>query len=193
MSEKRQINMGLLEGLDENTFLGKVLTTTNEEIAEVFNTEITTPSEKEVAAGPIGTLTPLEKALFAQAHYAKKQADKLADEYNEAAKKPEFDELPIDEQREKYEAASEAVENEQRNAQHYLKLAWSMVRKRLGDAAGEEIGIRKDGNIYNCQEEENAEFPICPGCGKRHAPNPLSELIGKFFGGGRSKKEKAEA
>lgn len=197
MSEKRQVNMGLLEGLDENTFLGKVLTTTNEEIDEVFNTEVTDPSEKEVAAGPIGTLTPLEKALFAQAYKSNNAGKKIANDFNAFAKTPEFEALTDEGKSEKYHKDAKATNEHKKAAQRYSKMGWASVGVRYPAIESDDIayGFGKDGNIYKQEAEEGSEeFPICPSCGERHPAHggDLAEVLQIVFGGGGRRTKKKE-
>lgn len=180
----KPVNLTLLEGLDDTTFLGKVLTTTNEEIEDYFK-KIPEPSKKEAGVGPIGVLTLLERALFTQAGISGQKTNELIDSLDALTESKEFMQMNPNEQIEKIESLKDEITGARRDATRYKKIAWAAVEKRHPEIAKDSYTVCNDGNIYkSADNEESEEYPKCPGCGKHHKPHGLIEVLEMVLGRG---------
>lgn len=195
MSQERQVNQALLKDLDPNSFLGKVLTTTDEEIDEVFAEKVTAATEKEIATGPIGQLTNLEKALFTQGILADAEGEKIVDDFNTSIQNESFSDLSLKEMVKRRNAAAIASNKFSKDAHRYQKIAWASVNARYPKTNSDDnYRFDKEGKVYVSQpDESNEEYPFCPGCGERHpGSDTITELIGAIFGSNRGTKKKKE-
>lgn len=181
MSQKRTVNLDLLKDLDENTFLGKVLTITDEEIAERFTRDFPAPNKAQIAAGSIGTLNRLELALLTHASKATDAITKLSDDFNKFSETEEFELLEIGEKIAKKQETLSAMEKLAEEVRRCVDMSQAETTARLPHIKHNGTGyyLCNDGNFY--------APPV-----NNKSLNVLRQMFSDmFFGGG--KKEKAEA
>lgn len=65
------------------------------------------------------------------------------------------------------------------------KIAWTSVEQRYPEVGTDSYTVCNDGNIYKSDSDDADErYPECPGCGKRHKPHGLFEILEVVFGRG---------
>lgn len=164
MSENRIINSRLLENLDVTSFLGRILTTTDEEITECFTKDFPPPTAKQLAAGPVGTLSKLEMAAMVQASKTTTTIIKMTDDFIELTTTDEFKRLAPTERKRQLEVVTATTQKLTQEVRDYVELSQELTTERLPHVDTDISGyyLCSDGSFYDVAGGQSAAETVSP-------------------------------
>lgn len=164
MSENRIVNSRLLEDLEVNSFLGKLLTTTDAEITECFTKDFPPPTEAQLAAGPVGTLSKLERAAMAQASKLTSTITKMSQDFIELADTEAFKQLELRERIKQKEVVTNKIQALAVEVHEYVEFSQELTTARLPHVDTNVRGyfLCNDGNFYSVPGAQAAADTVTP-------------------------------
>ena len=189
MSQPKPFNQAILDDLNKDSFLGKLFTTTEEEMLACVRNEFPAPDEKQVAAGPLGALNKFETALLTQLTNANAAAKKAATDFMKEEDSSEPKEVDLLELLSKGGEAIAGAIQHKKFATGYRNLLNEALHNRISALKEAENGysICNDGNIYAAPEEDHS----CIFCSGSKGFGAVIEVV---LGGSRdSSKSAAQA
>ena len=149
MSDKK-INFSLLEDLDPNSFLGKVLTMPTTEITEYFKKDFPEPTQDQASAGSIGNLSMLEQALLTQASRTTAAVTQLTDDFMARTETEAFKKLDISEKEAQLKEITDTAESLSDEVHEYVEISQESTSVRFPNLAQKSpyTFICSDGNLY---------------------------------------------